>query len=495
MAFSILVISPSYSIREMLARYLTSDDFIVYTADSAAMAVPMLASMTLNAVITELNIEQASGLDLLLWMNHKLPQIHPLFICDTDDTDLMQVLRQQRASVLQKNRLNLLQLRNMLYTMREYERAVTFQFQQINLYELVHVAAHSGQSRHIYFSNPQTSQEGLVHFANGRVQHAMYDNQAGHDAFYEIVQLKKGLFQESAAGKTPVYSEAAALDQRIVVSALSMDQRGSIKMPTTYCTVLSADMALCDYFSQHYPEAELEMLCTDLVAEALIQVESKADLLIVDLDLPDFDFDSFLRSLGRKKISTRIILMGSRSQDILTYYLDHPHVYRFFLKPEQFQELGDLVNHTYLSQQFSGNLLNVPLFNVLQTFTYYRQSRVFEVTDFFSGQTGQIFLSEGEIQHATFDAATGRDALKEMLKIRYGLFRQETYWEPAERSLRVPFSQLLLYLSRFLEQTDTAPELPRNILLQNGSMVSLQLEKISYLLAMAQEKMLDNLEL
>lgn len=489
MPFSILVISPSYSIREMLARYLTSDDFLVYTADSAAMAVPMIASMNLSAVVTELDIIEASGLDLLLWMNHKQPNIHPLFICDTEDSDLMQVLREQKASVLQKNRLNLLQLRSILYSMREYERAVTFDFQQINLYELVHLASHSGQSRHIYFTSPQTSQEGLVYFSHSRVQNALYDTFTGKEAFREIMKLKKGLFQEPEPGQIPMLTEESSMDQMTVVSAMSLDPTGSIKMPTTYCTVLSPDMELANYFMTTYPDVELEMLCTDLEGEALQQLETKADLLIVDLDLPNFYFEAFIKRVEEFKFSTRILLMGSSTHDLLDSYLDHEQVYRFFLKSDQFKELGELVNHTYLSQQFKGHLLNVPLFNMLQTFTYFRQPRVFEVTDFFSGLTGQIFLAEGEIQHATFDRYIGRDALKEMLQIRYGLFRQETYWEPTVRSLRVPFTQLLLYLSRFLEQTHY--ELPRNILLQNGSMITLQPEKISYLLAMAQEKMLD----
>lgn len=490
MAFSILVISPSYSIREMLARYLTSDDFLVYTADSASMAVPMIASMNLNAVITELDIKEASGLDLLLWMNHKQPGIHPLFICDTEDSDLMQVLREQRASVLRKDRLNLLQLRNILYSMREYERAVTYDFQQINLYELVHLASHSGQSRYIYFTNPQTSQEGLVHFSHSRVQNAIFDKYAGKEAFHEIMKLKKGLFQEPLQEQMPQLTADTHMDQMMVVSAMSMDPKGSIKMPTTYCTVLSPDMELANYFMDTYPDAELEMLCTDLEDEALTQLESKADLLIVDLDLPNFYFEAFIRRVEERKLSTRILLMGSYTDDALDSYLDHEQVYRFFLKPDQFRELGELVNHTYLSQQFKGNLLNVPLFNMLQTFTYFRQPRVFEVTDFFSGKTGQIFLADGEIQHASFDSSIGRDALKDMLQIRYGLFRQETYWEPALRSLKVPFTQLVLYLSRFMEQTRLTADLPRNILLQNGSMITLQPEKISYLLAMAQEKML-----
>ena len=102
MVFGILVISASYSMREMLARYLSSDNFSVYTADSAAMAAPMLESLKVHAVISEMNLQQASGLDLLLWLNHKHPHIHPVFLCDLDDSDLMRVLRDNRAAVFDR---------------------------------------------------------------------------------------------------------------------------------------------------------------------------------------------------------------------------------------------------------------------------------------------------------------------------------------------------------------------------------------------------------
>src|SRR5690606_4925095 len=158
----------------------------------------------------------------------------------------------------------------------------------------------------------------------------------------------------------------------------------------------------------------------------------------------------------------------------ISRYLSYPGVERFFLKTSQFWELGNLINQTLLSQQFSGSLRNLPLLNVLQTINYFRHPRLLEVSDFFSGQSGQLFLADGEIQHALFGELTGRDALKEMLGIRFGLFRQSTYWEPSERSLNVPFTRLMLYLGRYLDAiAHDSKEPPRDLLLQNGLMITL----------------------
>lgn len=483
MPAEILVISPRASVREMLARYLASEDFILYTADSAKMALPMIQTLNLNAVIAELQLQEVSALELLFWLNRHHPSILPVFLCDTRDSDLMQILRAQRASVISHQNLNLLEFRNTLKTMLKYPRALTYEFQQINLFELVHVASRSGQSKHIYITSPQSAQEGLVYFAEGRVQHAIYDTFSGEDAFYEIMQMRQGLFQETQMGNNSCFSIASSLDQLMALSALKMDQQERPQIPTSYCTVLAPDLALADYFGQHYADADLEMVYTEQPEEALRQIEERSDLVIVDLDLPHFCFDTFMRNVKDKQVNIRILLMASQSSEEISLYLRTPEVERFFLKPQQFWELGELIKQTLLSQQFSGSLLNLPFLNVLQTMNYFRRPRLLEMTDFFSGDSGQLFLADGEVQHAVLGHLTGRDALKEMLGIRYGLFRQSTYWEPFERSLNVPFTRLLLYLGRFLEKQHSEHDLPRDMLLQNGSMITLQPEKVPYLLA------------
>ena len=282
------------------------------------------------------------------------------------------------------------------------------------------------------------------------------------------------------------YTIESGLERLMAMAALKVDQQGQMKMPTTYCTVLSEDMQLADYFIESFPDAEMEMMYTESPENALEKLETQADLLIVDLDLETIDVQKLLSTMQERKIGTPVILIASKPQAEINTYLSHKQVTRFFLKPTQFAELGDLVNRTFLSQQFRGELYDLPLFNVLQTFSYFSQPRLLEVTEFFSGHSGQIFMADGTVQHARFDVHVGRDALKEMLKSRYGLFRQETYWSPVEQSLSVPFSRLMLYLSRFVTQDENPMGLPRDMLLQNGSMITLQAEKISYLMAMHQ---------
>jgi len=363
----------------------------------------------------------------------------------------------------------------------------------VNLSEMVHMASHAGRSRHVYVTSPQSGQEGLMCFSQNRVQHAIYGEAAGEEAFFEIMQMKRGMFEETPIVQGNYYTIDSNLDKLLTLSAMRSDQKEHrsgedaevSEAATTCCTVLSKDMSLADYFLQAYGDADLDLVYTDEAKEAISQIKTKTDLLIVDLDLPGLELFSLLDQMKQQAVAVDIILMGSHLDPDISRYLSYPQVTRYFLKPQQYKEIGELVSYNYLSQQFRGKLLDLSLFNVIQTFAYFRQSRLLEVTDFFSGKTGQLFIAGGLVQHARFGDKTGRDALKEMLGIHYGVFRQETYWEPLQHSLKIDLPKLMLYLTRFLETEVRQEPLPREMLLQNGSIITLQAERMSYLLAMS----------
>lgn len=487
MVLSVLIVSPSNSIRKMLARYLSINDFQIYTAESVELALKFIHSLTFDAVIMDIDLQAASGLDLLLWLNQKHPHVHPVMMCDTNDSDLMDILRRLQVSILEKDKLNLPRFRNLLQIACQSKRGVSFQFQQIHLFELIQLASQDGQTRNVYISSLQSGQEGLICFGGHRLKHALYDIHKGTDAFSEIVKLKQGLFQETELISEDYYTLDSDLNQLIANNNLNFEH--SLQdAQATHCTIFSPDMVLAEFLLEHYPQADMEVICTDMQEEVSEQLKQRSDLLILDLDTPDLDVFAFLNTLKEKNWGTRIILIASQVDAELHHYLKIPYVHRFFLKPFQFQELGELIHQTYLSQQFEGDLLNLSLFHVLQTLSYFRQPRLLEVTDFFMGETGQIFFANGNVQHATFGEHTGRDALKSMLGIQYGVFRQETYWEPSYHSLNVPFGRLVLYLTRFIESHKQAGPLPRDLLLQNGELITLQPEKINYLFALSHSK-------
>jgi len=483
MVTSLLVISTSYSIREMLARYLPHDEFTVYTADSVEMALFFFQNVQLNAVVVDMHLKKSTGLDLLDWLQEHYPATHPVLICEEEDDDLIEVIRSRKASYLIKNKLNLLQFRNKLKAMCQYKRGLTYQFHHISLFELVKLVSFSRADTHLYITSPQTHQEGLIYFGEGRVQTAMYGELTSENAFYEIMKMKRGLFSEMEVMETDDARIQSSLDQLLANSAFILDQKEGapqMPLPPTYCLVVSTEMYLATFLSElfrFHKDSILVVNWAKTMEEAQDYLMQNPELLILDTDVEGLKPKKFLDFIDGQYLDTKIILLGERFQTSLTQALNHPNVVRFFLKSAQYQELAELIEQTYLSQQFSGELLDLSLFGVLQIFSYFRHQRLLEVTDFFSGQVGQIFLSDGEIRHATFGDDFGRDALKKILKVNYGVFRQESYWEPVTKSLNTPFNRLMMYLSRFIED-QTPYQGAKDLLLQTGEVISIRSDKI-----------------
>lgn len=483
MITSLLVVSPSYSIREMLARYLPHDEFTVYTADSAEMALFFFQKVNLNAVVLDLHLQKSSGLDMLEWLQQNYPATHPVLICEQEDDDLIELIRTRKASYLIKNKLNLLQFRSKLKAMCQYKRGLTYQFNHISLFELVKLVSFSRSDTHLYLTSPQTHQEGLIYFGNGKVQQAMYGEQTAETAFYEIMKMKRGLFSEMEVVETEDEQIQSSLDQLLANSAFMQDQKEGapqLPLPPTLCLIVSAEMHLATFMAElfrFHKDSVLIVNWARTMEEAQQYLMENPELLILDTDLESLKPKKFLDFIDSQYLDTKIILLGDKFHSALTQALNHPNVVRFFLKSAQYQELAELIEQTYLSQQFCGELQDLSLFGVLQIFSYFRHQRLLEVTDFFSGKVGQIFLSDGEIRHATFGDDFGRDALKKILKVNYGVFRQESYWEPVTKSLNTSFNRLMMYLSRFMDE-QTPHQLAKDLLLQTGEVISIRSDKI-----------------
>ncbi|PIQ24473.1 hypothetical protein COW36_24800 [bacterium (Candidatus Blackallbacteria) CG17_big_fil_post_rev_8_21_14_2_50_48_46] len=482
MSISLLVVSPSYSIREMLARYLPYEEYTVYTAESAEKALFFFEKMPIDAVVIELKLQSSSGLDLLDWMGQHHPNIHPVMICDDEDEDLIELIRTRKASYLLKKKLNLLQFRTKLQSMCKFKRGLTYQFNQVSIFELVKLVSFSGRDYHLYLTSPQTHQEGLIYFGQGKVQHAMYGELTGEKAFYEIMKMKRGLFSELQVMETDDEVITSSLDQLMANSALILDEKSGpaqAQLPPTSCLIVSEDKYLPVFLGELFRFHQESVLVTNWVTtfeSVQEQLMKNPELLILDSDMESLKAKKVLDFIDGNYLDTRVILIGAHLQASLSQTLKHPNVVRFFLR-EQYQELAELIEQTYLAQHFSGELLDLALFGVLQIFSYFRHPRLLEVTDYFSGQAGQIFISDGEVLHATFGDYIGRDALKKILQVNYGVFRQEAYWEPVTKSLNIPFNRLMMHLSRFVDENNPY-QMARDLLLQNGEVITIRSDKI-----------------
>ena len=101
------------------------------------------------------------------------------------------------------------------------------------------------------------------------------------------------------------------------------------------------------------------------------------------------------------------------------------------------------------SQSFQGELKNLNLLEVLQVLAISEQSHTVQVTDLYQGESGRIYMKQGELEHIEFQNLKGLNALKQILGIAAGDFHFSEYASPPEQTCEGSFNRHLLQLAGF----------------------------------------------
>lgn len=108
--------------------------------------------------------------------------------------------------------------------------------------------------------------------------------------------------------------------------------------------------------------------------------------------------------------------------------------------------------HKKMEQCFSGELKDLRLLDVLQVLSASQQSQEIQVLDLFRGDSGRIYMYQGEIQDASFHNLIGLKALKQMMGICSGQFSLTEYTPPQQITMEGPFTQLMFHLVQFQDE-------------------------------------------
>ena len=194
----------------------------------------------------------------------------------------------------------------------------------------------------------------------------------------------------------------------------------------------------------------------------------KMDLAIIDMNMPLLDGIQFLKLLGRrysdlKKVTlTGFATEEKRSQCLANgaeLVIEKPHTPEGF--KSVFAMLDDLVSWTP-KQGFQGVLRRVGLQDVIQMECLGRNSSVLQIQN--EHVSGQIYIEDGNIIHATDGTLTGERGLQLLLAIPGGSFELAPFEQPPERTIEGQWEFLLMEAARVRDenaaQTEPTPPEP-----------------------------------
>ncbi|MCA9536769.1 MAG: DUF4388 domain-containing protein [Myxococcales bacterium] len=186
-------------------------------------------------------------------------------------------------------------------------------------------------------------------------------------------------------------------------------------------------------------------------------VETSAEVVLVDRDLPVLDVRTFLEVLrdNPRTSDAHVFIMGEGDPARLSAIdaLAEPIV-----KPFNAEEIARRVHEVIQRRRaprgtddLKGDLSQVALFDLLQVFSQNRRTGKLEVHT--PGGVGAIWLSEGRIMDAVFGLAMGEKAVYRVLALREGRFLFQPEVRSPSQRISLPVDHLLMEAVRRVDES------------------------------------------
>lgn len=455
MPSTVVLIEPQAFMRQALASRLKLLGIEApWICDSLEQAWPYLEHQESGLIVANMALDPYSGLDLLWWLRSRGKRVPLLLMSEDADPVLAGALRPFGCHL---GRPHPAHVAEVFKRLEQNQFQLHFEFERLSLYDLVQLLAQARLSTHLYLTDVQTGAEGLMHVHQGKVQHAVFADLTGEEAFFRIMGLSQGMFMEMDTGSLAYYTIEADTQQLMARSALLQDE--ALLEPVALA-VLENDALLSRQLERHFSPQRLGVHCFSLESAGILP-ELNPRLLIARIEALGEDLSASLIKL-REFYTGSILLVGEQLMPGVSEALGLSGVDQFYLRPVQLEELLACLQHRCFSQAFSGQLKRLSLFDCLQILGMSPVPLRLHCLDALSGEQGEILLGSGRIWSVSFGARTGGEALRLCLELSAGLITCGEGYRPAEANIDQPLAKLLMNLA--VQQG----EMPRSILLPDG---------------------------
>jgi hypothetical protein len=407
-------------------------------------------------VILALDIQQTAecsvtGLDLFLWFKKNHPHTTLILMLENKEPALEQLVQWNGGYVLNYSETR--QLYHLLSRISAYQNELRFAFNDITLFDLVQMVCLSQSRRHLYINDTHSADEGLICFQQGRIQHAVWGNATGENALFQLLRAQRGVFGDAADVPDEIYTIASETASLLARSALQQDQHHA---PPLNILVIDRHDALATLLQRNYAE-RLEVLTWSPEKASLQGVSEGYDLVVFNIDAYR-EHPAALPALLKKAMHHKILWVGSA--DALGIFDDTIKSTEapFFLFPMQNQEMLAWFQHQLFDPSFEGELIDLQLFDALQVLGLSNHPRKMECYDAFLGESGELWLGNGQVLHATFGDKEGIEALECWTRLRVGhIFVQESPF-PEKTTIQQPITRLLMNMAVIMDQSALIPD-------------------------------------
>jgi predicted regulator of Ras-like GTPase activity (Roadblock/LC7/MglB family)/DNA-binding response OmpR family regulator len=220
----VLVVDDEENMLWMLQRNLSNSlpEVETVTARSGEEALAVLSDKKVNLVITDISMPGMSGLDLLIEISNRYPETRVIVMTAYPSSAY-------EHEAMMRGCLRFIEKPFDIKIMRAIVEEILNQdegFQgTIEGIELIDIVQFNGLSKATAALKVTTvDREGMIFFKNGEVVHAIYGEESGEGAFFEILGFHGGNLQNIKGVEPPVTSISNSLESLLIEATLKSDE-------------------------------------------------------------------------------------------------------------------------------------------------------------------------------------------------------------------------------------------------------------------------------
>lgn len=182
---------------------------------------------------------------------------------------------------------------------------------------------------------------------------------------------------------------------------------------------------------------------------------STFDLVITDMKMPEVDGFQFLNWIKKNHSKSKVVIMTAFGSPSIRDEARKIGAYRYFEKPVDLNQLRKFINETLADKGFTGNILDIDLFDFVQMVLLSRKQKLISITDPVTMQMGLLYLKHGDVIHAECGSVQGEQAFHTIMAMKSGMFSDMPWIDPPQRTINAPFNHLLMEAARIMDESSS----------------------------------------
>jgi DNA-binding response OmpR family regulator len=193
----VLIVDDEDSIVLALHRVLYQDNhrYDVLLARSAEIAQQILEDTRIDVLVTDVQLPEKSGMDLLGWVAVQAPSTRVIVMTAFDVLRIKDRAHAFGCLRLMRKPFDVHEMRDAILRALSVRDSFTGHLSELSCVDVIQMLCLARKTAALRLSEGDSA--GVIHLEGGEIVHAVWDDLVGEDAFYRTLAVKNGLFSTS----------------------------------------------------------------------------------------------------------------------------------------------------------------------------------------------------------------------------------------------------------------------------------------------------------